>query len=286
MPMTIKSYQHGWLLPQLLKLDDEYQGRWEQWQWTMKTGELPSEIPQTEFLDLGNPQALQMVKDCLQAIPQGGWGSLSRFIPYFTDWLLYALGHPSIAESSPVPEGCKNAESRLVKELELKLLITCPFDYLGHLLASEDYGQSRNKFYPTPVWTARAMAIAAVSSSASVPPFHVYEPALGTGRLALEMSNYAVSLTGWEWDLLLVKIASLNFLLYAPYFALPIPSLGGDLVVGNTLTGRGVSFIRPNLMYESPEIVPSTNTQNNSLFINGMKYEKTKSANSLQGSLF
>ncbi|AFZ28346.1 hypothetical protein Cylst_6571 (plasmid) [Cylindrospermum stagnale PCC 7417] len=221
MPMILKSCEHGWLLPELLKLDDEYQGRWEQWRWTMETEKLPTEIPQTEFLDLGHPQALQMVKSCLQAIPKSGYGSFVRFIPYFTDWLLYALGHPSITINSPEPEGCAGAENRLVKELQLKLLITCPFDYLGHLLATERYGQSRAKFYPTPTWTARAMAIATVSSSTIRPPVHVYEPALGTGRLALEMSNYAISLTGWELDVLLMKIASLNFMLYAPYFALP-----------------------------------------------------------------
>lgn len=81
--MKLKSSEHGWLLPELLKLDDEYQGRWEQWRWTMETGEIPKDIPQTEFLDLGNTQTLQMVKNCLQAIPQGSWGSHSRFILYF-----------------------------------------------------------------------------------------------------------------------------------------------------------------------------------------------------------
>ncbi|WP_258169898.1 hypothetical protein [Nostoc sp. 'Peltigera membranacea cyanobiont' N6] len=29
------TFEHGWLLSKLLKLDDEYQGRWEQWQWTI-----------------------------------------------------------------------------------------------------------------------------------------------------------------------------------------------------------------------------------------------------------
>ncbi|MEA5621465.1 hypothetical protein [Nostoc sp. UHCC 0251] len=284
--MVLKStFEHGWLLSKLLKLDDEYQGRWEQWRWTMETGELPKEIPQTEFLDLGHPQVLQMLSSCLQSIPKGGCGSHSRFIPYFTDWLLYALGHPSIAKLPHEPEGCNGASNRLIQELELKLLISCPFDYFGHLLAANRYGQSRAKFYPTPTWTARTMAIAAVDSSAAIAPFHIYEPALGTGRLALEMSNYAISLTGWECDLLLIKIASLNFMLYAPYLALLIPSLGGDLVIGDTLTGKGISFIRPNLKYEAPASAPKPKL-NNSLLINGIKYENTKAENMLQGSLF
>ncbi|BDI20935.1 hypothetical protein ANSO36C_67370 (plasmid) [Nostoc cf. commune SO-36] len=284
--MVLKStVEHGWLLSKLLKLDDEYQGRWEQWRWTMETGELPKEIPQTEFLDLGHPQVLQMLSSCLQSISTGGCGSPSRFIPYFTDWLLYALGHPSIAKLPHEPEGCNGASNRLIQELELKLLISCPFDYFGHLLAANGYGQSRAKFYPTPTWTARTMAIAAVDSSAAIAPFHIYEPALGTGRLALEMSNYAISLTGWECDLLLIKIASLNFMLYAPYLALPIPSLGGDLVIGDTLTGKGISFIRANLKYETPASTPKPKL-NNSLLINGIKYENTKAENMLQGSLF
>ncbi|WP_413176295.1 hypothetical protein [Anabaena azotica] len=283
--MKLKSSEHGWLLPELLKLDNEYQGRWEQWRWTMETGEIPKDIPQTEFLDLGNTQTLQMVKNCLQAITQGSWGSHSRFIPYFTDYFLYALGHPSITTNPPEPEGCNGAEKRLVQALELKLLITCPFDYLGHLLATEGYGKSKAKFYPTPIWTAKAMAVTAVSSATAAPPFHVYEPAMGTGRLALEMSNYAVSLTGWEWDVLLIKIASLNFMLYAPYFALPIPILGGDLVIGNTLTGSGVSFIRPSLNYEITSSTPQ-HPLSNSLVINGIKYEKHSTGNQLQGSLF
>ncbi|BAZ33924.1 hypothetical protein NIES4074_64380 (plasmid) [Cylindrospermum sp. NIES-4074] len=58
--MILKPCEHGWLLPELLKLDDEYQGRWEQWRWTIETEKLPTEIPQTEFLDLGHPRRIQV----------------------------------------------------------------------------------------------------------------------------------------------------------------------------------------------------------------------------------
>ncbi|MEH2463512.1 hypothetical protein [Nostoc sp.] len=74
-------------------------------------------------------------------------------------------------------------------------------------------------------------------------------------------------------------------MLYAPYLALPIPSLGGDLVIGDTLTGKGISFIRPNLKYETSASTPKPKL-NNSLLINGIKYENTKAENMLQGSLF
>jgi hypothetical protein len=187
-----------------------------------------------------------MVEACLKAIAPNT--SFFRSLQYFSEWLLFGFGHPSQPEA-PIEPMCsnKNAAQKLTVTLELEQLIRCPADYFGHLLATSSYGQnSSNRFYPTlqPVaGTMAAVAIAAATNHGNKPPFHAFEPCLGTGRLALALSNHCRSLTGWERDAFLLKVATTNFMLYAPDFALPIPALGGDLICGDTLAGEGRSLI-------------------------------------------
>ncbi|MEX0268990.1 hypothetical protein AB3R30_07600 [Leptolyngbyaceae cyanobacterium UHCC 1019] len=249
----------GWLIPDLITLDDEYQGRYTLWRNTLETGNATANIPQTTFLSIGDAgfdKGLAMLTTCLDAIPPNGL-SASHTLPYLIDWLLFALGHPSTPQCPSEPHGCPGASDRLLKTFELELLLRCPADYFGHLLAVQGYGQSKRsstRFYPTFPRVARAMATASVATaiyrSQQQPPFHAVDPCIGTGRLCLELSNTCRSLTGWERDPFLLATATVNFLLYAPDFALPIPQLGGDLIVGDALSGLGRSFLYPERIYD------------------------------------
>lgn len=249
----------GWLVPDLITLDDEYQGRYTLWRNTLETGSATADIPQTTFLSVGDAgfdKGLAMLTTCLNAIPPNGL-SASHTLPYLIDWLLFALGHPSTSHCPSEPHGCSGAVDRLLKTFDLELLLRCPADYFGHLLAVQGYGQSKRsstRFYPTFPSVARAMATAAVATaiyrSQQQPPFHAVDPCIGTGRLCLELSNTCRSLIGWERDPFLIAISTVNFLLYAPDFALPIPHIGGDLIVGDALSGLGRSFLCPERIYD------------------------------------
>ena len=257
----------GWMLPRLIELDDQYQGRYEIWRHAMETGDLLPIAP-TTFLapcDPGFDQTLRMVKRCLDCVDSST--AAYRTLGYVVELLLFALGHPSQPELPITLFSGQDKESRkLLKTLDLSLLIRCPADYWGHLLAAEKYG-TEVSFYPTLQTVARTMATTAIAatrwrslpereSSRKSDPYQGYDPCLGTGRLSLELSNYCHSLIGWERDQFLIKVATLNFVLYAPAFAYPIPALGGDLIRGNTLEGVGYSVVRPRLEYSTVPVPP------------------------------
>lgn len=278
--------QHGWLLPVLLDVDSRLYQRYCVWQHTLETYEIIPVQP-IQFLHFGDPgleDCLQMILQCLRVIPRHWNTADSRFMPYFVDWVLFALGHPLVTELPPIPSYCEGASDRLEQVFDLGLLYTAPADYLGYILATETYGKwSAGKFYPTWPGCANLMAESAartmVLRSALDPPYHVFEPCIGTGRLTMAMSNYARSLTGWDWDSFLMRIALMNFTLWCPDFALPIPGLGGDLIYGNALTGEGQSIFCPERVYTQcpveltpepttplPKLVPEPRYEQRSLF--------------------
>ena len=252
--MNLPLKEPGWVLPELIELDNQYQGRYEIWRHALETGELLPIAP-TTFLAPGDPgfdQTLRMVKRCLDCVESSM--AVYRTMTYVVEWLLFALGHPIQPDHPLVPfAGADRTPQKLLKTLDLSLLIRCPADYWGHLLATAKYG-TEVSFYPTLQTVARTMAtttIAATQSSGNSGPYQGYDPCLGTGRLSLELSNHCHSLIGWERDQFLIKVATLNFVLYAPAFAYPIPALGGDLIRGNTLEGIGESVVRPWLEYST-----------------------------------
>lgn len=63
----MQTLTRGWLLPKLVELEQTYQGRYELWRHTLKTGEMGLPEP-TEFLAPGNPsftKTLKIVNMCL-----------------------------------------------------------------------------------------------------------------------------------------------------------------------------------------------------------------------------
>jgi len=246
-------YTPGWLLPKLIELDQTYQNRYDPWKHTLTTGTLLPIRP-IHFLSPGDrefEQTLRMIKRCLDCVDP--YAHVGRTLTYVVEWMLFALGHPVQTEHPKSPFAGRNetTPNKLIKTLDLEQLIRFPADYWGHLLAIEKYGTEVN-FYPTLPTVARTMATTAISAtqaSGKMGPYQGYDPCLGTGRLALELSNYCHSLLGWERMELLIKTAVLNFVLYAPTFAYPIPALGGDVVRGNSLDRTGSSVVRSNLEY-------------------------------------
>ena len=295
--MNLPSKELGWMLPQLIELDNQYQGRYEIWRRALEIGGLLP-IPPTTFLAPGDPgfdQTLRMVKRCLDCVDSSA--SVYRTITYVMEWLLFSLGHPSQPEHPLVPfAGADRTPQKLLKTLDLSLLIRCPADYWGHLLATAKYGTDVS-FYPTLQTVARTMATTAIAatrwrslpereSSGKLTPYQGYDPCLGTGRLSLELSNYCHSLIGWERDQFLIKVATLNFVLYAPAFAYPVPALGGDLIRGNTLEGIGYSVVRPKLEYSTVPVPPLPALKPTVQAKSAQKPKESAHANETQLALF
>ncbi len=251
----------GWLLPHLLQADADYQGRWQHWHTLYETNDRSRPIPPIAFVDPGTPEhkcGLQHVQQCLRVISHSrATTSAVRLIPDFVAWCLWSLGYPHCAEPSLTEPDFRGASERLAATLDLTMLLRCPADYFGYLLAQAAYNQQWGQFYPTPHFAAQTMAHLATLSAEQPPPFHLYEPCAGTGRLLLAASHVAIAATVWERDRLLLQCALLNCLLYAPCLALPLPALAGDWLWGDVLTGQGRSLLTGQVVEpDSPTVAP------------------------------
>ncbi|WP_008319469.1 hypothetical protein [Leptolyngbya sp. PCC 6406] len=241
------SYAHGWLLPQWLTLDATYQGRYELWRLalTQSTVSLlpPEPVPFLNPKDAGFERTLKMIEACIKALGGYGRGGITE-VSFLARWLLYGLGHPYQGTPPVQPYSGSDITPKLAQTLDLELLMRCPSDYFGHILAQGKYGQKHSRFYPTLPSVAEAMAAMGHQvGGRSGQRMRAFDPCLGTGRLSLAASNYCRAMVGWERDKRLLESAIANFMLYAPDLALPIPKLGGDLIWGDALEQRGTSLI-------------------------------------------
>lgn len=245
------THTHGWLLPELLWLDATYQGRYELWHCTktqtnltLETLARPEPIPFLKPGDAGFDKTLTMLKACFSAAGGDSQRPGMREVGYLARWILFSLGHPYQTRPPTMDNGPAGAKrTRLEHEFDLSQLIRFPSDYFGHLLALSKYGQRHTSFYPTLQPVSALMAELGHQVDQCSKPMRIFDPCLGTGRLALEASNYARALVGWERDRPLLEVALANFMLYAPDFALPIPALGGQLFWGDALERQGTVII-------------------------------------------
>lgn len=245
------THPHGRLLPELLRLDAIYQGRYELWHQTktqpnltLKTLARPEPIPFLKPGDAGFDKTLTMLKACFRAVGGESQKPGMREVSYLAKWILFSLGHPYQTHPPTLETSTVGARRKsLEHEFDLSQLIRFPSDYFGHLLAHSQYGQRHTRFYPTLQPVAALMAELGHQVDRSPTPMRIFDPCLGTGRLALEASNYARALIGWERDRPLLEVALANFMLYAPDFALPIPGLGGQLFWGDALERQGTVIV-------------------------------------------
>lgn len=253
---------HGWLLPELLRLDSTYQGRYELWHQTktqphltLDTLSRPEPIPFLKPGDAGFDKTLAMLNACFKALGGDHQTPGMREVRYLAQWMLFSLGHPYQKQPPKLDYGIAGVKrKRLENVFDLSLLIRFPSDYFGHLLARSRYGQRHTSFYPTLQPVAALMAELGHQVDHGAKPMRIFDLCLGTGRLALESSNQARALMGWERDRPLLEVALANFMLYAPDFALPIPGLGGQLVWGDALERQGTVIVGPS---EPPEPWPA-----------------------------
>lgn len=239
----------GWLLPQFLELERALWSRYPVWQHALRTGELFAPSP-IDFAKIGTPPFDRGIAAVLNVVRQfSGEEYPDRdTLADLSIWLLWSLGHPAFAETpSKLPV-------ETIELADLEPWISNPADYLGHLLTQYGRANRTTAFFPTFQPCADLMVRFAtqvtIAHSELVPPYHGYDPALGTGRLALSASNVCRSLSGWELNRSLLTLALLNFTLFAPDFAYPLCS-AGDLILGDSLTGEGRSLVQSSRRYAS-----------------------------------
>lgn len=220
---------HGWMLPTLVDVDDILWHRWDYWfKVSASAGVLPdNRIPEIDFRSQPDERTFKMLKNCLNAIPNhGNWEDWSSptYIEYFVEWILYGFGYLGQAKLPKEPPGCDGASDRLAQIFYLPALQGHPYDYFGELMAMTRYGKA-TEFYPTPFSVAELMTritMAGIETEDHRMKTSL-DPCTGTGRIALFMSNYTLRVTCQDIHPFLAKTALVNFYLYAPWLAKPIP---------------------------------------------------------------
>lgn len=202
----------GWLNYYLLELDKFYIKRWHYWLEAISTRKL-KEIPKIFFLDSANPEAKTMLEKCI-------YHNINFGIKDFLRWLLWGFGVPD-HDKHPVDMGYCNEKTNeyWYRNFNLGLLMESPFDYWGDLYAESKGVWNKTGFFATPHPVCRAMVEmtmkrADITSS-------VLEPALGTGRMLLEASNYSLNLFGIDIDPICLYASKVNAFCYVPWIIAP-----------------------------------------------------------------
>lgn len=219
--------QHGWLLEELIGLDDLIWGRWHYWALTIRKGDLlDTPIPKINFSP--NPLVRQHLENCLDCIPNHGKGqwqgwSSTEYVDYFLDWLLFGLGHKGQPDPPHEPLGCQGASDRLLKTFDLSGLMLFPQDYFGDILADLRWGKV-NQFYPTHlnICLFKADILAGETDRRRE---LAADPCCGTGRMMIVLSNHVLVICGMDISNTCVRATLVNSALFAPWIFRPIPFL-------------------------------------------------------------
>jgi hypothetical protein len=258
----------GWLLPTLLMTDLKLTGRWDYWFTCMETGALPNTLlPPIDFDGMPHKETLKMLTTALDAIPGHGRGSYqgwstSSYFEFFTQWLLFGLGHKGNATPPEEPLGCHGATERLTKTFDLALLMKHPHDYFGDLLAECAYGR-QNQFFPTPHPLCEMMTRITFPEGDNRART-VCDPCTGTGRLLLHASNHSMRLFGMDIDPLLCQIALVNGYLFAPWLVRPLPFLDGgydDPKTSSRISDSIAATAPPHIAVRLEDTEPDTENQ-------------------------
>lgn len=213
---------HGWMIPMLLDMDARTHRRWVWWYPALESKTLPEgPIPPIVFESDGSEgvkQTQKMIQWCLDGISGGDRREALR---YLIAWLAWSL---NIRQDLPddrhvVPHACAILYQRFV----LDMFMVYPFDHLGDALCEVAHGQGKgaNAFYPTPMNLTVLMG--ALLGASDDPTKPAYDPTMGTGRTLLVASNHSLFLYGQDIDALVLEVAKINFMLYAPWGAYPLP---------------------------------------------------------------
>lgn len=220
----------GWLLWQVWMASHHpsVPARWPFYMNTLAAGRLTDErIPRINFAahspaHAATKKALEKILEKLGRVH--GYGE--RALTVFVDWLAFGLG------ADKTRPDYINAETNewLYRTFDVSAWLLHPYDVLGDLL-EESRGRSKRYtgFFLSPPTICEFMARSLfVDDEKDYRHLTAHEPAVGTGRMLLAISNYSMRLTGTDIDPVCVKIARCNGALWAPWMTFPLPKFFFD----------------------------------------------------------
>jgi hypothetical protein len=209
----------GWLIP-YIQLCEEHPGVSPRYGYVLRTvdaGRLLDEpIPQCEFVGEHAKEAqagMKMLTDAIKIIDaRTGY---SRSIDEFCRWLGFAVGVTT--ESSTLDT---EVQEQLYRHWDISKWLLSPTDYLGEYMAENNHGKAGG-FFPTPMTICTMMAKMTHNDDRDHRAELAMDPAVGTGRTLLAVSNYNLRLFGQDINWLCVLAARINLAIYAPWHLIP-----------------------------------------------------------------
>jgi hypothetical protein len=258
----------GWLLPAVMDLlpcaglsrvgsgEIYHPGRWGYWLAVMKSGDLPLRDPIPPSIDFGRAgdAGCKNLKKCADI---AGYSlGYSSAVEGVMDWLSWAF-----ATADEAPRFDDGVNEQLYRTFCVDHWQARPADYLGWLMCeSKGNWKDPTAFFPTPEDLVAAMT--QMTMGERVPETvrkSVLDPAVGTGRMLLEASNWSVCLHGVDINRRCIQATRINGAVFAPWLTWPF-GYGADfrrspnLVVGDSLGGAWPPI--------SPFCIPFSNVLN------------------------
>lgn len=219
-PMSGYSYplKKGFLLPYLMAHDYQTNKRWYFWGVSMINLRIPKKIPQIDFDNQPNPEAMKMLKKNIKYHKSVSGHHGSRAIEDFIDWILWGFGSKLIKEAPKIPE---KTNKYWYENFKLRKLLERPTDYMAALL--QEFGVRGG-----PGWFATPMnmcyMISEMTRSKNPKPWEsVHDPCVGTGSMLMPASNYSINMYAQDISGLMIKALSINAYLYIPWLVKPFP---------------------------------------------------------------
>lgn len=218
------SSQHfGWNRGFVMKLETILRGRWSAWLNILHKQRFDSStdlIPDCPFSMFdGSEQVKKMLNKCMDYGINSGYRGHD-----FMEWLGYSLGIAWFEK----PKIDDRTWHHWNETFDVSLMLLYPSDYLSTFLIDYSGQSGVGGYYPTPINITMAI-MKMLGTGDDIEPRRrcecVFEPCLGAGAMLLPSDS--LNLVGADYNLAMVKAASIQAFLYQPWLLyVPHPIIG------------------------------------------------------------
>jgi hypothetical protein len=226
--------KRGWLVPFLMAYDDLLSGRWSYWLDLVQKNSIVGSgpIPQLDWVSINGPRynrGKKMLDTCLS--------NHNATIDSFADWLLWGL-----AGSNQLDRVSEELNKFYYEKFDLFLLLDNPADYFSNVLADQTGSGYKGAlgYFPTPssITTLLSQITLGNQDPEEMKRQTINDCCVGCGAMLLPASNYVFRAYAQDVSGIAVKLCKIQFILYAPWFAMPREGMLGfdeqpNLIIDN-----------------------------------------------------
>jgi hypothetical protein len=233
-----ESKRFGWNRGMALKLETIIRGRWISWLNILHKQKYDPSLDEVPDCTLnmidGTSQVQNMLRKCMEHAYNNGYRGHD-----FMEWLGYSLGIAWFEK----PKVDDKTWRHWYETFDLSLMLLYPSDYLSLFLIDFQGQSGVGGYYPTPLNLTKAITLLLSGSNAEKQKRveSVFEPCLGAGAMLLPSES--LNLVGADFNISMVKAASIQAFLYQPWLLyVPHPIVGIHLSESEMRVNRYFEF--------------------------------------------